>query len=305
MSGIPPSGEQFVIGFGDQAAMISIVGATLRQYQIGGRDVIDGFPLEGRSVDGRGQVLLPWPNRLGGGRYTFNGTSTRAPLNEPDRGNAIHGLVRWLPWELVSLDPSAVTLECALWPQPGYEWPVLTRLTYRVGSAGLVVSSEVTNRGDDAAPLGVGFHPYLTVGTIIDQAHLLVPAGTRVLADDDGLPTGREPVTGTDYDFRALRPIGPMRLDTAYTDLIRDEGGRAVAVLSGNDVEPTVRLWVDNSFGHLMVYTGDSVGDPERRRRAVAIEPMTCPPDAFRTGTDLLSVEPGATWRGEWGIDPT
>ena len=54
-----------------------------------------------------------------------------------------------------------------------------------------------------------------------------------------------------------------------------------------------------------MVYTADQVERPERRRAAVAIEPMTCPPDALRTGSDLIELGPGESWRGVWGLRAT
>jgi aldose 1-epimerase len=304
VSGAPPTGEQYVIRLGTQVAMIALVGATLREYRVGDRDVIDGFPLNERSSAGRGQVLVPWPNRLADGSYTFGGRSTQAPVNEPERRNAIHGLIRWMSWDLVTLESDAVTLECTLWPQPGYEWPISTRVTYGLGPDGLTVSSEVTNRGDAPAPLGVGFHPYVTVGGLVDAASLTVPARTRLLADERGLPTGSADVSGTEFDFREARIVGPLRLDTAYSDLVRGEDGKAVASLTSGNGTTRVRVWVDDAYGYLMVYTGDGV-EPDRRRRAVAIEPMTCPPDAFRSGTDIVSLAEGETWRGSWGIDPS
>jgi galactose mutarotase-like enzyme len=52
------------------------------------------------------------------------------------------------------------------------------------------------------------------------------------------------------------------------------------------------------------VYTGDTLGELQRRRRGVAIEPMTCPPNALRTGTDVIVLQPGHEWTARWGIEP-
>ena len=128
-----------------------------------GQPVIDGFEVGDRASDGRGQVLAPWPNRLTGGRYTFGGQRCQAPLNEPDRGNAIHGLVRWLDWTEITHTAKEVVLGCVLRPQPGYEWQLSVQVGYRVTGDGLTVSSRVVNTGGDAAPFGLGFHPYLTL----------------------------------------------------------------------------------------------------------------------------------------------
>jgi len=136
----------------------------------------------------------------------------------------------------------------------------------------------------------------------VDRARLLIPARRRLVTDDRGLPTGDSAIAGTEYDFAARRTIGPTRLDTAYSELVRDATGRATATLTSPDEQRSVSLWVDTSFRYLMAFTGDTVEPAARRRNAVAVEPMTCPPDAFRSGTDLVVLDPGASFVGQWGI---
>jgi len=297
----PPSGQQFELRTGGHRAVVTEVGATLRAYTVDGADVIDGFAIDERSSAGRGEVLAPWPNRLGDGQYEFEGQKGHAALDEPARSNAIHGLVRWLPWSATSHTSDAVTMACVLHPQPAYPWRLALQVEYRLGEDGLTVVSEATNLTDRAAPFGLGFHPYLTVGTsTVDTASLVVPARRRLLMDDRALPTGDTEVGGTEFDFTAGRPIGALVLDTAYTDLVRDDDGRARAHLRASDGR-AVTVWVDGTFHHLMVFTGDTL-DAVRRRKAVAIEPMTCPPNALQSGTDLIRLEPGASWSGTWGV---
>ena len=117
------------------------------------------------------------------------------------------------------------------------------------------------------------------------------------------VPTGAPAtVEGTPYDFRTARLIGTTRLDHALTGLNRDVEGRAWARLrvhGGSDNE--VRLWVGEGYRWLQVFTGDPLA-PDHRRKAVAIEPMTCPPNAFVSGHDLLIVQPGQTVTSTWGI---
>ncbi len=298
-----PTGAQHEIVHGDQRAVITEVGATLRSYEVAGASVIDGFAADERSSAGRGQVLAPWPNRLEDGMYSYDGVDGAAALDEPERGNAIHGLLRWRPWSLAQRAEDAVTLRCVLHPLPAYPWSLDVGVRYALGPGGLTVEADATNRSDTTAPFGIGFHPYVTVGTDrIDDAHLQVPAGERLVADERGLPTGRHAVIGGEEDFMASRPVAGTQLDTAFTALLRDQEDHAIAVLERPDGGRAVRVWVDSSFRYLMVYTGDTLEPADRRRAAIAIEPMTCPPNALRTGVDLIELEPGATWRGAWGI---
>jgi galactose mutarotase-like enzyme len=298
----PPSGEQHDIRHGEQVVVITEVGATLRAYAVGGVDVLDGFGADEPASAGRGQVLAPWPNRLDGGRYAFGGIEGRAAIDEPERGNAIHGLVRWIPWRVRSKVDDAVFLGCVLHPQPAYPWRLELGVDYRLGADGLTVVASATNASDVPAPFGIGFHPYVTVGTPVDAARLTLPASRRLVTDDQTLPVGEEEVAGTEFDFRTAREVGSTQLDTCFTGLARESDGRLrVRVESGDRI---VELWADEAFGYLQVYTGDTLEPASRRRQGIAIEPMTCPPNAFATGTDVIALEPGAMWSGHWGIAP-
>ena len=280
------------------------MGATLRSLTLDERPVIEGFGPEEWSHGGRGQVLAPWPNRLGGGRYTFEGVEAQAPVNELSTGNAIHGLVRWLPWRMESRAQNQVTMVCELYPSPGYPFTLRLTVEYRLGRDGLTVVADADNLGLTDLPFGIGFHPYLTVGTSsVDQVRLRVPAGQRLLADERGLPVSSATVHGTEFDFTEGRLIGVTRLDTAFTELRRDPDGRARVEVDHPDGGGGATLWVDERFGYLMVYTGDTL-DPAERRTALAVEPMSCPPDALRSGTGISVLRPGARWTGAWGITP-
>jgi aldose 1-epimerase len=297
----PPSGDQYLIAFGNFTAQVTQVGATLRSCTSDGLDVIDGFGMDERATDGRGQVLAPWPNRLTDGRYRYGDHECQASINEISRHTAIHGLVRWLDWTPVAHDATSVTLSCVIRPQPGYEWQLDLEVKYALDATGLTVTAQAKNADPERAPFGVGFHPYLTLGTSsIDGLHLTIPA-TEYL-DPGGRPA-MVPVASTPQDFTQPRQIGPTQLDTCFGGLVRSDNQRAIARLDDRDGGRSVQLWVDDAYRYLMVYTGDGVGRPERRRRAVAVEPMTCPPDAFRSGIDLVELESGESWRGSWGID--
>ena len=300
-----PTGAQWEIAHGAQRAVVTEVGATLRSYTFGEHPVLAGFGEGEWSDGGRGQVLAPWPNRLGDGHYRFGDLSVQAPLDEPERNNAIHGLVRWLPWRLEVKAQNLVAARCHLFPTPGYPFNLELRVEYRLGRDGLTVSTLATNVGRLTLPFGIGFHPYFRpAAEPIDIALLELPAYERLVLDERGLPTGEvRGVEGTEYDFTEQRAIGPTRLDTAYTGLERGRDRLAWAELTDPAEKLSTRLWMDEGFGYLMCYTGDTLEERDRRR-AVALEPMTCPPDALRSGRGLIILERGQRWEGAWGIVP-
>jgi aldose 1-epimerase len=299
-----PSGDQFEVALDDQRLVVTQVGATLRAYANGAASILDGFDENEMSSAGRGQVLAPWPNRLEDGRYTFEGKEGSAALDEPAAGNAIHGLVRWAPWQLVDRSDRAVELALTLHPQPAYPWLLYLAIRYELRPAGLVVTIDARNDSASAAPFGAGFHPYLTIGTdLVDDVMLTIPAERWIATDDRSLPVEERSVAGGTYDFRSEDAIGERRLDTAFAGLRREPDGLARVTLRNASAGHALSMWMDEAFRYVQVYTGDTLEPVERRRRGVAIEPMTCPANALRTGTDLIRLEPGATWRGNWGID--
>ena len=300
----PPSGRQHRLVHVDQEAVITEVGATLRAYIVDGRPAIDGFGPGERATDGRGQVLMPWPGRVGDGRYGWDGVEHQLPIGETDLGNALHGLVRWDNWVAEWGSDDRLVMRDRLHPRDGYPFCLDLAVSFELEDRGLRASLSATNLGDSPAPFGAGAHPYLTLGTpLIDCCLLRLPASTVLETDHRMLPVGRAAVDGTAFDFRVPRPIGPIRLNTAFTDLERDADGVARVALESPDGRRLV-LWADRGFGWVVVFSGDSL-PPAERRRGLAIEPMTCPPDAFRSGEDLIALGPGESITAGWGIDVT
>ena len=190
-----------------------------------------------------------------------------------------------------------------LHPQPAYPWRLELGVQYELTPTGLEVTLEAGNGSDVAAPFGAGFHPYLAAGSeLVDEALLTIPAERWIATDGRGLPIGEHPVEESEMDFRAERQIGQAQLDTAFTDLTRDPDGRTVVILRNQRSGRSLSVWMEEGFRYVQVYTGDTLDPVERRRHGVAIEPMTCPANAFRTGTDVIRLEPGGSWRGRWGI---
>lgn len=294
-----PSGEQFTISGGGYTAIATESGGALRLVEYDGRPVLDGFAESAMSSGGRGQLLMPWPNRIRDGKYSFGGTQYQLPLTEPARHNASHGLARWVAWSPVSVASDEVTLGYRLMAQTGYPWTLDLRVTYRVSTDGLEVTQSATNLAATAAPYASGAHPYLLAGHgPIDEWSLHLPASTRMLSDDERLlPAGREDVGGTPYDYREARRIGETVFNHAFGGLERDAQGRATVTITGPDA--TTQLWVDARHPWLMVYSADDTSTP---RVALAVEPMTAPVDAYNSTENLVTLEPGATYAASWGI---
>ena len=299
-----PTGEQFTLRAADAEAVVVEVGGGLRSYRAGGRDVLDGFAEQEMAGNARGHVLAPWPNRLRDGRWTWDGEEHVTPLSEPETGNAIHGLVRHVAWQVVERSSEAVTLEHLLHPQPGYPFTLRLQIAYELSTAGLRVTTTATNAGDVALPYGEGHHPYLAAGAglLLDDCTLVAPGATRLETDERAIPTGADKVEGTPYDLREGTVIGDLRIDHCFTDLDRDADGLAWVRLTGPDGRGAA-VWLDEHYGYLQLFTGDVVPEP-RRRRGLAVEPMTCPPNALATGESVRRLEPGESTTASWGIAP-
>jgi aldose 1-epimerase len=302
---VAPSGEQYQITGGGYRAVVVECGAGLRVLEHQGRPLVLGYAATEQASSGRGQLLAPWPNRIRDGRYTFAGVERQLPLTEVARGHASHGLVRWAAWTLEEQTEHSVSLVYRLMSQPGYPWTLDLHALYDLSADGLTVTVTATNLSETAAPYAVGAHPYLTTGTgPVDAWELTLPADTRLLVDDRLVPTGRRPVDGTDLDFRVARPLRSTSLDTAFTDLGRDSDGRVEVRLHDPRSGDGVGLWMDGRHRWTQLFTGDAL--PAHAREALAVEPMTAPPDAFRSGEDLVVLEPGGTTGDEhscsWGI---
>jgi aldose 1-epimerase len=299
---VPLTGSQYQIEAGPYRAAVTALGAGLRELSCEEKPLLHGYQPDELPPAGAGQLLAPWPNRIDNGKYSFNGTELQLALSEPARSTAIHGLTRWANWTALRHDADAVLLRSEAHGQQGYPFSVEIDASYAVtADEGLRVTITARNLGSHPAPYGNGWHPYLTVSTpSIDECELTLPATRYLPLDDRGLPSGPAvPVDGTQYDFRSPRTIGTTSLDTPLTGLTAGPDGRAWAHLAANGSR--VSLWAGEGYRWLQVFTGDPLG-PDRRRKAIAIEPMTCPPNAFVTGEDLLVLQPGDEVTHTWGI---
>lgn len=309
MARTPLSGIQHSLRSGDYEAIISSVGATLRSLTLAGRDLVVPFDADEVRPSYRGATLAPWPNRVVDGTYTFGGEERRLALTEPARAHALHGLAAWLDYEAIDKGSDHVTLAQVIPAQTGYPWRIVVTTTFVLGPEGLTQTVTARNDGDEAAPWGTGPHPYLVAGAgTVDDWTLELPAD-RVLAvtEDRLIPTSLEGVeTDADrFDFRRPRTIGAVEIDHAYTALNRDEDGVAVVRLTDAAGHGVQMRW-DAACPWVQIHTADKPR-PEDSRLGLAVEPMTCAPDAFNADrydfdAGLIVIEPGAEVSASWTI---
>lgn len=300
-----PRGRLHELTAGDYTARVFEVGATLDALELSGRPLVVASPAGGPMLLHRGAIVAPWPNRIGDGLYTWDGQELQVALSEPERGNALHGLVSFQHYERVDdgSSPSRLTLRTVLYPSTGYPFHLVVDVSYALDAVdGLRTAVTARNQGDQDLPYGVCPHPYLVAGpSPLDDWTLELSAATALeVSPDRLLPTGTAPIpSGSRLDFSAGRRIGTVQLDDAVTDLVRQDD---VATVRVQDPGGTgVEIAFDGRCPWVQVHTADRP-EPENDRRGLAVEPMTCPPDAFRTGTDLVRLSPGGEHTASWII---
>lgn len=295
-----PTGIEIVLQQGPARAVVGTVAAVLRSLSVGGVQLVETTPADATPQRSNGIVLSPWPNRVRDARWMLDGEPQQLDITEPERDNALHGLLRFTEYAVREQTPSSVTLGATIYPQHGWPFVVDTWVRYELTATGLTVTHGAENLSPAKAPYATGAHPYLRIGAFsVDDLVLTAPASTYIVVDDRLNPTGKAPVSGTTADLRAGVAVRELVLDTAYGDIDAVDG--VIAWLDAPDGS-RLALWQDPEWKYLQVYTAHDFPDPAGPRTAVAIEPMTAPPDAFNSGEALVWIEPGQSWTGSWGL---
>lgn len=301
----PLSGTQYTLQADGYVASIAGVGATLRSLTHEGRDLVLPFESDQVRPAFRGAVLAPWPNRVVDGQYYFDGHHHVLALTEPERSHALHGLAAWVTWEPVESASDRVVLRHAIAPQSGYPFQLELTVTYALSEQGLSWEVSALNAGQSRAPYGTGPHPYLIAGEgPVDEWKLTLPAEQVLAVTPDRLiPVDLHDVEeydGGSLDFRKPREITDTFIDHAFTQITWSEEGAASVDL----VAPSgtgVRMSWESDCPWIQIHTPHAPG-PDAWRSALAVEPMTCPPDAFNSGTDLVVLGPDQRHTVRWQI---
>lgn len=292
------SGRQYELRRGDALAVVTELAAGLRLYSRGGVQLTETYGDGDIPPGATGITLAPWANRVEDGVWYLNGKKQQLDITEVSRNNASHGLLRNAAYELVDEAEFSVTLEAPVFPQHGYPFLVRHRVQYLLAEdLGLVVRQTLLNDSQAPAPFVLGAHPYLRLGDVpASDLVLTVGTGSRLVADERLIPRSSEQVDGA-TDLRGGRTVSELDIDVAYTDLTFD-GGVARQTLKASDGR-SVSLWQDENCSYVHVFVTDQYPG---RAKAVAIEPMTGPANAFNSGDGLRWLPAGESFTMTWGI---
>ncbi|MDN3937524.1 aldose 1-epimerase family protein [Arthrobacter sp. YD4] len=295
------TGRQYELRRGDALAVITELAGGVRLYSRAGVALTETYADDEIAPGAAGIMLAPWANRIEDGIWYLDGKKLQLDITEVSFNNASHGLLRNTGYALVDEDEFSVTLEAAVFPQHGYPFLLRHRVRYSLGEdLGLTVRQTLINDGRDSAPFVLGAHPYLRISDVPTEDLTVTVSGvTRLVTDERQIPRDTEPVAG-DYDLRSGRRAGDLDLDSAYTDLEFD-GGEAGSTLHAPDGR-SVTLWQDEHCGYVHVFVTDRLPG---LNRAVALEPMTGPANAFNSGDGLRWLAAGEEFSMTWGIRAT
>lgn len=295
------------ISAGAYTATIDPHGAGLATLLYDGKPLVVGYTSTRPMT--AGALLAPWPNRTGDGIFSHHGTIHRLPCTEPDRNNALHGYAADATWEITDRSPGSVTMQ---WQGPArteWAWPLVYSITWALADDGLSAELTVTNISTETAhpstassPFGMGWHPYLSaLGAPLDECTLSMPAATNLPLDPERLlPAGPE-IPATEIIGKQQAMVG-ITLDHCFRleASQNNDGPAAHQIELRNATGSGARLWADECFGWCQVYT--SPESAPTIGRAVAVEPMTCPPNALRSGESLLQLASASSTRFRFGI---
>jgi len=300
-----PTGAQYEIAgdtrFGQMAATLTQVGASLRALTVDGVDIVQRYPVHAPPSLGAGIVMSPWPNRIDGGRWNYRGEPQQLSITDTDFGNASHGLLMSSAYAVAEHDESSITLAATIFANPGYPFVVETSVRYAITPDGLETTHSFTNLGALEAPVAVGSHAYYRVADVPTEELMLRNSAATVYPNDERmLPEAAEPVTG-DFDLREGGRVGEVVLDHCFTDQELVDG-RHLTRLTAPDGR-YVEVWADASFGHIVLLTTRRFTDQNGDRiLAVAIEPQTAAVNSLNTGIGTTWLARGETFTARWGV---
>lgn len=245
----------------------------------------------------KGAQLAPWPNRIQGASYEFQGQTYSPAKNfRPQGGHAIHGLVMFESTRLVSKVPVHGTMEFTLQSKGWQGYPFPVKMSFRFGleaTEGFRMETEIENVGAGPCPVGHGWHPYFRLGDSIKPNLLHLPAGRRLPMTSRAVPDGSRVEWNA---FAKPAPIGEDFLDACVE--LSAKSGKATSRLIDTDKRLALDVWQETGagkYGYVQVFT-------HPRRHCLAIEPMTCAPNAFQNGMGLVVLKPGESLRASCGV---
>lgn len=250
-------------------------------------ELIETHPFFSRSAK-----LFPFPNRLEHGRFRYDQKSYTLPANFPWTDDAVHGLLYNQAFSVVhshcETDFAELTLRFETSSlAKGFPFSFTLDVSYRVDTEGvLVCSTKVTNTGNQAFPFGDAWHPYFSLDCTLNQVQMTMPV-CKELQVESGLPTGER------REFKQFRH-GASLTDVSFNHCFEFDGhATANLCLQRLDQTATLHFQQDSSYPFVQLYTPPS-------EATLAIEPMTCPANAFNNQIGLIDLLPGQTRLFRW-----
>lgn len=299
------SGQQFRLSFstpkGELQATIAQVGASLREFRIGDIELVVPYAEDESAPLCAGIVMAPWPNRIDGGKWQYEGKTLEVDITIHSQQNANHGFMGRYPYALVSQTESSVTLAGTIYPREGYPFLVETTVTYALNENGLTVSHTAVNKSAKAAPFAVGGHAYFQFSAVpTADLNIKTNAKTFVKCNERQIPIEWIPTPTDAYNLADGVRIGDHFFDDDFKDFDRDDQGLGHTYLTAPDGRG-LDVWQDESFGHVVLFTPDFFPTKNGNVYAAAIEPQTAAPNAFNNGDGLVWLETDQQFSAAWG----
>jgi len=275
----------------EMGGMIHDIGLKINNRII---SIIDGY-VSSDDIDNnleasfKGSLLFPFPNRIKGGHYTFAESEYQLPINFVHENNSIHGLVYSKKIEYLSFktetNKASIKLQYNYSGMEAY-YPFSYKLNIRYSlyaSSKTVVSTHIINTGNSKIPVALGWHPYFKTGSNLSEVELKLNSSFKFLTDSNFIPTGKKQVYKA---FNKLSRIGNTHFDSCF----ELNASKKVELI---DERKKIRLSIGfipglHSFNYIQLYTPPN-------RKSIAIEPMTCIPNAFNNKTGLVVLSPKAS----------
>ncbi len=289
---------------GDRVCIVPSLGGIILELILSknnkGYSIIDSSdcdPGKSNCFSYKGSKLTPFPNRIRDGKYCFKGSYYQLPINHRHENHAIHGLVYDKSFSLVKLIANKVCAEleieyCYSGGDVGFPWCFRVTLVYTLTNKGIKITTYIKNTGTQDMPFGDGWHPYFKFNEVVDDLMISIPSSKKILVDGRMIPNGK---FERNDDIKNLRLIGNKVLDSGFQI---ETLGISTTQLYSPKKDTKINVWQDSDFAkynYLQIYIPPS-------RESIAIEPMTCAPDAFNNHEGLNILSPNSEFKGEYGV---
>ena len=287
-----PFGEHSLISVGDGRNGFSFIpGAAgyVHQVRLGGRDLLaqvsDGADLA-RNKYSYNLAIVPFPNRLAGGRYTWRGAEYSFEINDPETGTALHGFGMGTTFSLANLQLGRTGAEAQLRyiaqpdEHPAYPFLVQFDLTLTLDAAAERFKWRLAATNLEAFPVPVGmcWHPYFVLPKGPENWRVHMPPNQHVELKK-ALPTGRL--------AEGLSPKQATPIDLSWDDCFKlSDIGSTELELRGPDYGLALKQFGEVRYTQMFV---------PPMKNSLAIEPMSCGVNAFRDAEGEVSLAAGAT----------